>query len=218
MTSVALRFAPLMLLLVQAGPAQASDNLLTTPGAAARAVEEIVAKIGRKPAMSLIEIMPDAVMLQVQGEKPYHVDEWRWNGVEFWYFKTSYISGPQPVQSSTPVDDVAASFFPLSDVKLDLAPEIVASAIKRAALEEAAKVENIRIERSVSIFPKPQFGEPRWTVRVRSDREDATIYAALDGTIIGANLSGTQRARMFDLFADDSHFDGQDRTWHRAWA
>jgi hypothetical protein len=42
---------------------------------------------------------------------------------------------------------------------------------------------------------------------VRSDREDATIYAALDGTIIGANLSGTQRARMFDLFADDSHFD-----------
>jgi hypothetical protein len=53
---------------------------------------------------------------------------------------------------------------------------------------------------------------------VRSDREDATIYAALDGTIIGANLSGTQRARMFDLFADDSHFDGQDRTWHRAWA
>jgi hypothetical protein len=58
------------------------------------------------------------------------------------------------------VDDVAASFFPLSDVKLDLAPEIVASAIKRAALEEAAKVENIRIERSVSISPSRNLASP----------------------------------------------------------
>jgi hypothetical protein len=78
MTSAALRFAAMTLLFVAAGPALAGDNLLTMPGVAARAVEQVVAKIGRSPSISLVAITPDAVTLNVQGDKPFHVDEWRW--------------------------------------------------------------------------------------------------------------------------------------------
>jgi hypothetical protein len=204
MTSPALRPAAFALLLAAAAPAQAADNLLTTPGAAARAVEEIAAEIGGSPSVSVIEITADEVVLQVQGEKDFHVDEWRWTLFEFWYFKRSFVSGPNAVTPSSPVDDVSKSFFPLREVKLNLVPEVVASAIRRAALEDEAIADRIRIERAVSIFPTPQFGEPRWVVSVDSGREHATVYAALDGTITYADVSGTQRARMLDLFADDS--------------
>ena len=103
-------------------------------------------------------------------------------------------------------DDNAKSFFPLAEFKLDKVPDIVAAAIKRAALEDQATVDRIRIERAVSIFPKTQFGDPRWIVSVDSGREHATVYAAPDGTITGADVSGTQRARMLDLLARDQYF------------
>ncbi len=196
----------LLLLAVAAGPAMASDNLLTSTGAAASAVQEIIAKIGKTPAISLIEITPDEVVMQVQGDKEFHVDEWRWTMVEFWYFQKSFVSGPNPVRASSPVQDVAASFFPLAEVKLDKVPEVVTAAIKRAALEDPGTVDRVRIERSISIFPKTQYGDPRWVIDVDSGRENATVYAAPDGTITGANLSGTQRARSLDLLTDDSRF------------
>jgi hypothetical protein len=205
MTSAALRFVAVTLLLVGAGPAWAGDNLLTTPGAAARAAGETVAKIGRSPSISLIEITPDAVTLDVQGDKPFHVDEWRWSLLDLWLFEKSSVSGPQPVEPSAPVKDISASFFPLSDVALDRVPEVVMAAIKRAALEDAATVASIRIERPVTILPEPAYGQPRWALAVTSGREQATVYAALDGTIVGADVSGTQRARMFDMLAGDAH-------------
>ncbi|MGV1013574.1 MAG: hypothetical protein ACOYB4_01235 [Methyloceanibacter sp.] len=200
------RFAAFALLLLAAAPARA-DNLLTTEGAAARAVADIVAKIGREPSVSLIDIAPDGVTLQVQGKKDFHVDEWRWSVIDLWLFQRPFVSGPQPVTPSRPVDDVSMAFFPLAGVALDKVPEVAAAAIKRAALEDEAHVSRILIDRSVSIFPQASYGEPRWTVYVTSGREHASVYAAPDGTIIGADVSGTQRARMLDLLADDSHLD-----------
>jgi hypothetical protein len=206
MTSSALKLAAFALLLAISGPAKASDDLLTTPGAAANAVKEIAAKMGGMPQVSKIEITPDEVVIQVQGDKDFHVNEWRWTMVEFWYFTKSFVSGPNPVRPGGPVDDIAASFFPLSEVKLDNVPDVIAAAIKRAALEDAATVERVRIDRAASIFPKAEYGAPRWVISVDSGRENATVYAALDGTITGANVSGTQRARMLDLLADDARF------------
>jgi hypothetical protein len=206
MLSPALRLAAFALLLATTVPAKADDSLLTTPGAAASAVKEIATKIGGTPQVSLIEITPDEVVLQVQGDKEFHVNEWRWTMVEFWYFKKSFVSGPNPVRPHAPVDDISASFFPLSEIALDKLPEAVTAAIKRAALEDAGTVERVRIERVVSIFHKSQYGEPRWMISVDSGRESAMVYAAPDGTITGADVSGTQRARMFDLLARDQYF------------
>ena len=199
-----LRFAVLALLLLTAEPAHAADNLLTTPGAATRAVKEIVAKIGREPAVAVVDVTPGEIILQVQGEKPFHVDEWRWQRLEVWYFERTIVSGPNPIRPTGPVDDVSASFFPLADVALDRLPDVVAAAIARAALEDEVEVDHIRIERQVSIFPDPSYGEPRWSVSVTSGREHATVYAALDGKIIGAEVSGTQRARTFNMLTDDA--------------
>jgi len=205
MTSAALRIVAVTLFLVAAGPARAGDNLLTTPGAAARAVDEIVAKISHAPAVSLIEITPDTVTLDVQGEKPFHVNEWHWSVLDLWLFERSVLSGPQPVEPSALVKDISASFFPLSEVALDRLPEVVTAAVKRAALEDEAAVVSIRIERPTTILPEPVYGEPRWSLAVTSGREQATVYAALDGTIVGADVSGTQRARMFDMLGGDAH-------------
>lgn len=205
--NAAIRLTAFTLLLFAAGPVRSVDNLFTTPDAAARAASEIAAKIGSEPSVSLIEIGPNEIRLNVQGEKSFHVNEWRWGLVKYWLLERSFVSGPHPVGVSGPVDDVATSFFPLSEVALDRVPEVVAAAIARAGLEDNAEVDRIRIERSVSIFPRPHFGDPRWAVSVTSGRERATVFAALDGTITGANLSGTQRARMLNLLADDSHLD-----------
>lgn len=207
MTNPVIGMTAVMLLLFATFPARAEGNLLTTPDVAAEAVKEIVGKIGGNPSASRIDITPYGVTLQVQGEKPFHVDEWRWQSLELWVFEQSYVSGPEPVKPSAPVDDISQSFFPLAEVRFDLVPEVVKAAIERAALEDEARVDYIHIERPVTIFPEPSFGEPRWTISVTSGRESASVYAALDGTVIGAHLSGTQRARLFDLFKDDSHLD-----------
>jgi hypothetical protein len=195
----------MLLLVAESQPARAGDNLLTEPGAASRAVADIVAKIGHEPPISLIEIAPDRLRMQVQGDKPRHVNEWRWEPLDLWLFETSVVMGPEPITPSSPVSDVTGSFFPLRAVKLDAVPEIVAASIKRAALEDEARVTELRVERPVLVWPEPHFTEPRFTVSVTSDREHATVYAALDGSITGADLSGTDRARMLNLFADDSH-------------
>jgi hypothetical protein len=44
-------------------------------------------------------------------------------------------------------------------------------------------------------------------VYVDSGRENATVFAAADGAITGADLSGTQRARDFNMLTDDKYLD-----------
>ena len=204
-TSEAFRFAAFVLpLFVAAAPSRAADNLLTTPGAAARAVADIVAKIGREPSVSLIDIASDGVTLQAQGKKDFHVDEYRWELLDLWFFQRPYVSGPNPTTPHSVVDDISGAFFRLAGVALDRVPEIAAASIKRAALEDEAEVTRIRVERSASILPQA-YGEPRFAVSVSSGREHATVFTALDGTITGADVSGTQRARMLDLLGGDKY-------------
>jgi hypothetical protein len=69
MISAAFRFAAITLLILAAGPARAADNLLTTPDAAARAVADIVAKIGHAPSVSLVEITDGATVAGLTAEK-----------------------------------------------------------------------------------------------------------------------------------------------------
>ena len=160
-------------------PAKADDNLLTTPGAAASAVKEIAAKIGGTPQVSLIEITPDEVVLQVQGEKEFHVNEWRWTIVEFWYFEQSFVSGPNPVRPTRAGRRHRHVVLPaLRASRWTRCPKSwrPRSSARRwkTRRRSTASASSGRSRSS----PKRNIGEPRWMVSVDSGREHATIYAA----------------------------------------
>jgi hypothetical protein len=159
MISAALRFAAMTLLLVAAGPARAGDNLLTTPGAAARAVEQVVAKIGRSPSVSLVEITPDGVTLNVQGDKPFHVDEWRWTLLGFWLFETP----------SCP------------DVRLSSLPDT----LKQRTLErinlQGGKVSRLTFERG-NVFVASPHGQVLVEIRVEAGYRSGRVTYEPDGT------------------------------------
>lgn len=190
-----------------APPALAQTDLLTTPGAAARAAATVFGKIGRTPDIYRIAITPRELVIDVQGERDFHVEQYRWRRWSFWLFGGESVSGPATVDPGTPVRDVTGGFFPYPAELLEMVPALSEAAVARAGLEDAAQVTAFRVDRRVSILPQASFGEVRATISVSSGHERATVYAATDGRIVGADLSGTRRAKLLDMLEDDWHLE-----------
>ena len=74
-----------------------------------------------------------------------------------------------------------------------------AKSIRYVALEGGGAVQSIEISRRVNLLPTPSYGDIRWAIYVASPRESATVYADAEGTIIGGDLSNTNRARQRDI-------------------
>jgi hypothetical protein len=184
--------------------ADVPDSYVTTPGAAEAAVGKIVAEAGRPLRPLAIDIAPGRVGLTAQGaDKDWHVEEWSIEPLDLWVVTMEPVSGPNAVEPGGPVADVGSGFFDLADIALGETHRIAAAAVERAALEDAAAVVSMRIERHVSILPEPDYGDVRWTIEVASPHESATVYADAKGAIIGADLSRTRRAKLLDLLAGD---------------
>jgi hypothetical protein len=60
----------------------------------------------------------------------------------------------------------------------------------------------MEIARQTFILPRPTSGDIRWTLHLTSGREHADLFADAHGVIIGADLSGTQRAKSLNLFME----------------
>ncbi len=185
-------------------PATAADSYLTTPGDAARAFGTLLDEIGRRPAIYSVRISAQDIALEVQGAgRPSDIDAWSIRRIRRLGFTVEPTRGPQPVSPPGFIRDVVPGFFPLAAADLERVPALVAAAIERAALQDAATVSSITIARQVSILPSPSFGPVRWTISVGSGRESASVFAAEDGRIVGADLSGTERARTLNLIATE---------------
>ena len=192
------------LAMVRTGWAAEFHSFITMPGEAKRAVEAILAEIGAAPKVFSIRIEDNAVTIQVQGTaRPSDVDEWRFTSKNLFAFNFERTSGPKPVRPASFVNDVTAGFFDISTVAIDRVSDVVNAAVARAALEDVARVSAIEIARQISILPNPSFGNVQWSISLGTGRESATVYAAPDGTIIGGDLSQTNRARTLDLITTD---------------
>jgi hypothetical protein len=191
-----------LLLLAAGGSAQASylDDLTQL----SLTVSVLRGAIGDHPRVLKVEIDADTVTMQAQDpHNRNHVDEWRYGKMMLaGIIPVRRLTGPEPVDPTLINPDLEANLFDLDAVDFSALPKLVAAAIDRARLQDAAAVTRIEIARQVYILPSPTSGDVRWALHISSGREQAEVYANAQGTIIGSDLSGTQRARTLNILKE----------------
>ncbi|MEW9614897.1 hypothetical protein AB3G45_13810 [Shinella sp. S4-D37] len=192
------------LLLFSGPPARAAESYVTGPGEAARAAGRIAEALGRTPQVHTIRITEKEVNLVVQGAGTGSVDEWRVRqATRLVFFEAETVGGPTARSAPAMVSDLASGLFPLDAIPLAKADQVATRAIGYAKIEGGGTVQSIEISRRVNLLPTPSYGDIRWAIYVASPRESATVYADAEGTIIGGDLSNTNRARQMDFFKDE---------------
>jgi hypothetical protein len=132
------------------------------------------------------------------------LDEWTVRRNRFLgLFDRDDVSGPRPVQVARHTVSFASALFSLDDVASNRLGELIDAAVKRAALDDPARVTRIEVAHQLVILPQPRYGPLRTSLLVSSGRESATVYALPDGTIVAADLSQTNRAARLDLLRQD---------------
>jgi hypothetical protein len=148
--------------------------------------------------------MVDADGVTIDAQDPHnhdHIDRWRYGQDTVLHaIPVKRLSGPQPVDPTLINPDLEANLFDLDAIDFFAAAKLITAAVERAQLQDAAAVTHMEIARQSFILPKPGSGDVRWTLSVNSGRERAEVYADSHGNIVGADVSGTQRAKNLDLF------------------
>jgi hypothetical protein len=185
-------------------PGGARANYLDDSTKFGLALSVLRSAIGPHPRILRLEVDADGITIEAQDARNRnHVDRWRYGRVgHLKMLPLQRLSGPQPVDLQLINPDLEANLFDLDAVDFSAAPKLIADAIKRAKLQDAAVVTHMEIARRIYILPKPTSGDIRWTVHLDSGRERADIYANAQGVIVGADLSGTRRAQTLDLFKE----------------
>jgi hypothetical protein len=187
-------------LLLACGSARAS--FLDDAAALDDAVATLRPVLGTHPRVLRIEIDAKTVVIEAQDRhNPRHVDRWRCADRIFGIIPMR-VSGPEPVDLALLDPDLEANLFDLDVVDFSAAAKLGKEAIARAKLEDQAGVTHMEIARQVTILPQPKARDVRWTLSLASGREHAEVYADAKGRVIGANLSGTQRARTLDILRE----------------
>lgn len=184
-------------------------SYLATAGDATRAVQKVFDKIGGLPEIGgspdvySVRIEDQKITLQIAGSRrPTDIDEWSISRGRL-VFVFERVAGPSPVSPPSYISDVTKGFFALRPSTLAALPDVVAAAIARADLQDPPTVSSVEIARRVAILPSPSYGDVRWAISLATGRESATVYADETGRIVGADLSGTHRARTLDLITVD---------------
>jgi len=168
-------------------------------GAVAAAVEQLRAAGGFTRVLS-IGIRPDEVVVTAQDPRNMgHVNRWTVAKHNLGKLNWESAGGPEPVQLNLINPDLESNLFDIADVDLGAAGRLAKEALSRAALDDAAAVTSMEIERQLHLLPNPSSGDVRWRVSVGSGRENASVIADGKGNIVRLDLAGTNRARMFDL-------------------
>jgi len=168
-------------------------------GAIARAVEALHAKVGFERILSIDITESD---IRVEAQDPFnnrHVNMWTISKQHLGKLNWESTAGPEPTALNLVNPDLEANLFDLKDVDFAAAGALMKDAIERAALEDPGTVYWMEIRRQLYLLPKASSGDIRWSVRVRSGREEARVIADGKGRIVNLDLSATNRGRTFDL-------------------
>ena len=168
------------------------------------AISVLRAAVGEHGRALKIEADGDGVEIEAQDpHNPNHIDRWRYGIVNYLgMIPLRRLTGPEPVDPTLINPDIAANLFDLNGIEFSAAPKLIEAAIARAHLQDAAKVTHMEIQRQTFILPQPSSGDVRWTLHVDSGRERADVIADAQGVIVGADLSGTQRAKMLNILQE----------------
>jgi hypothetical protein len=186
-------------LLASGGSAQAS--FLDDNASFSQAIAALRGAIGEHARVLRIE--GDGNGIEVQAQDPHnlhHIDRWRYGIVNYLgMIPLRHLSGPEPVDPTLINPDLEANLFDFDAIQFSAAPKLVEAALAKAGLQDPAKVTHLEIQRQIFLLPQPSSGDIRWTLHVDSGRERADIIADAQGAIIGADLSGTERARTLNI-------------------
>lgn len=185
-------------------PGRADANYLDDDAKFDKAVSQLRSAIGDHARVLQIAADPGGVEIEVQDPHNHsHIDRWRYGVVTYLQlWSTNQLTGPDPVDPELINPDLEANLFDFEAIDLSAAPKLMRDAIKRASLQDAAIVTRMEIQRRTFLLPKPSSGDIRWTVYVSSGREHAEIFADARGSIQGADVGGTERARNLDLLRE----------------
>lgn len=187
------------------GPAPAAHAATDFAGNQAdflRAVAALKAKVGGDARLLSLTVEPDDVTLVYQGPGGGHrLLEVRY-GWRNRLFRMEMLSSPRPTRDRGIVPDVTAGFFGFDEMNVDAVAGLRAQAVERAEMQDRASIAALTLERTIQLLPTPGYGPLRWTVSLRTDYEQASITATPQGTVLGADLSGTIRARTLNLHRD----------------
>jgi hypothetical protein len=159
--------------------------------------------IGNHPRVLKIEVDPNVVTIEAQDPHNLkHVNRWRCVNRVLGFIPVRWVTGPEAVDLQLLDPDLEANLFDLDAVAFSATSKLERAAIERAHMEDAAVITHMEIARQTFILPRPTSGDIRWTLDITSGREHAEVFANAQGVIIGADLSGTQRAKSLNLFME----------------
>lgn len=178
----------------------APASLFDEDGAIKHSIAALHERIGGKVLALNVLISPDTVTIRAQNPADRsRVDEWRLTRVHMASLNWERGSGPEPYTPNLINPDLEANLFDLDGVDFSGAGKLARAALERAGLADKAQVTRMELARRTFVLPRPASGDVRWTIEVKSDQESAQIYADVGGTIIGANLDGTSRAKTLNI-------------------
>jgi hypothetical protein len=165
-----------------------------------QAVAAIRARVGSPVHVLNVSISPDDVTIRVQDQNNRNrIEEWRLDRMHVVAIGWDRLSGPSPYQLTLINPDLEANLFDLDEIDFSTSLKLANTAIAQATLAGKARVTRMEIARQVFVIPTPSSGEIRWTVDVNSERESVQVFADAQGTIIGMNVDGTDRAKNLDI-------------------
>jgi len=205
-------FGVVVAALLTVAPPAAADETWFDTGRAQSALEKIFDKANHPTKILSLELGPQDLEVDLQDPaQPKHIDAWTDTIVVGIFHRlvlgSESISGPRAVDPSLPNPDLDANLFEFKPVDAAVIPAMIAAAIARAQLEDAAGISRIELRRQLHLVPEPSSGPPEWSVEVTSGRERAEIYADLSGQITHANLDGTHRAQALNYLDGGNELD-----------
>jgi hypothetical protein len=183
--------------------AAAATDFIDNPADRNQALDALRTAIGPHPRVLSVRVEATEVTIEAQDpNNRRHVDLWRYVVRDLGLFSFNAKVGPTPAPLNLLDPDLEANLFDLDAVDFSAAAQLIQQSVRRAHIEDDADVTRMEIKRQIHILPQPTAGDIRWTLDVRSAREQATVTADARGTILGANLSGTRWAQTVDFFKD----------------
>jgi hypothetical protein len=173
------------------------------PGEAAHQIAALRDKLGYPPQGVSVELEPSGMTIEVQSRENRLVsDQWTVRHiyalgglVDF-----TYVGGPDPVPAGPAGLSIEQRSFDLAQVDFATVSKLADAAIERVGLQEPGAVTNMTLAKQHILIPVEQAGPLHWTISVASAHESAEAYADPAGKLTGANLDGTLRAQLLDLF------------------
>jgi hypothetical protein len=151
-----------------------SGNLLTDPGAAQAAIDEITAELGPVSVRSF-DLYDHYAIFEVQDPTiPENLDTYT--------FRDGKLESPQPIHvTNRDLEELPQRIFLLSEVRWDLVAGLAQTAVTQLGIEDGV-VNHMGVDRASDTH------ELRLSLSVSGPRRSGSLEATGDGTVVEAEL------------------------------